>query len=353
MKQNQKTYNFSPGPATLPQAVRAESAGALLDWQKTGIGVAEYSHRSPIFMAWVKVLRALVRDVLAIPTSHEILWMHGGARQQFSIIPMNFLKGSADYLSLGHWSHQAMLHAKRYGKVRNAGGWQDQSLNLDWAEDADYAFVTLNESIDGLHYSGVDWQVPVPLIVDATSSLGLAPIDYEHMDFIFSSGQKNLGIAGLTTIIIRKDLLEKACAQDECFDYRVHAQSESFYNTPATFSWYVHYAMLTWIQSQGGVDKLWKRNQQWAHQLYELIDADDFYKNDVEKTYRSSINLIFNTPNADLDRKFYETAEGEGLLGLKGHAIRGGLRASLYSGQNEDAVLVLMDFMKQFRRRYG
>lgn len=356
-----RKFNFSAGPATLPLPVLEQIQNDLLDWQGTGMSVMEMSHRGKAFVSIAETATADLRELLAVPDTHEILWLQGGATGQFAAIPLNILgdKTAADYVVTGSWGKKAIKEAGKYCDARLAAK-SDPFTGVpardSWAlsADAGYVHYTPNETIEGVEFHDIPDVGSVPLVADYSSSFMSRPVDVSKYGLIYAGAQKNLGPAGITVIIVRKDLLEQANAKTPmALDYTLQAGADSMLNTPACFSWYVCGLTLQWIKTQGGLDGIAAKNQAKADKLYAAIDGNDFYANPVDVNARSRMNVPFTLANADLDADFLAGAEAAGLSTLKGHRSVGGMRASIYNAMPEAGVDALIDYMADFAQRNG
>ena len=356
-----RKYNFSAGPATLPLEVLEQIRNDLLDWQGTGMSVMEMSHRGKAFVSIAETATADMRELLAVPDTHEILWLQGGATGQFAAIPQNILgdKAVADYVVTGSWGKKAVKEAGKYCDARTAAkadpfagipaqaGW-------DLSADAGYVHYTPNETIEGVEFHDIPDVGDVPLVADYSSSFLSRPVDVSRYGLIYAGAQKNLGPAGITVVIVRKDLLGKAAASTPMvLDYTQQADKESMLNTPACFAWYVCGLTLQWIRAQGGLDAIGQRNQAKADALYTTIDGNDFYANPVDVNARSRMNVPFTLADDSLDGEFLAGAEAAGLSTLKGHRSVGGMRASIYNAMPQAGVDALIDYLNDFARRKG
>jgi phosphoserine aminotransferase len=352
-------HNFSAGPAMLPVEVRERLAEALRPGADGSPSIAEVSHRGPRFMALAEELFARLRELMAVGEEHEILLLHGGANLQFAWLPMNLARGrTAAYVVSGHWGEKALAEAGRVAEVAVVGSSAENDFT-DLPElghlpaNAAYLHYTGNETIHGVQYVKPP-QVGVPLAADLSSEFLSRPYPYRDLAFAYAGAQKNFGIAGVTVVLIRRDLLERIPADlPRYLDYRAWIETGSMFNTPVTFAWYAALEMLRWIEGQGGLEAIAAANQAKASRLYQAIDESDFYRNDVAGHCRSVMNVPFFVAEEALTLPFVEQAEQAGLSGLKGHRALGGLRASLYNAQTMDAVETLVDFMQEFERRHG
>ena len=342
-----RVYNFSAGPATIPEEVLLEVQEQLLDWNGLGRSVMEISHRSQEFMALAQESEQDLRDLLAIPDNYSILFVQGGGRAQFSMVPLNCLatKTSADYINTGLWSRIAIAEAQKFCDVNESMG----CVPSEWSLNSEAAFVHYvdNETVDGVEFQTVPAVGKVPLVADMSSNILSRPIDVKKYALFYAGAQKNIGPSGVTIVVIRNDML--GMAKDNCpayFNYKNHADAHSLYNTAPTFSWYVASRVFKWLKRQGGVEKMAKINQQKANLLYAAIDNSEYFTNTVDPQYRSRMNVIFNLRDESLNDKFLAAAEKEGLYALKGHRSVGGFRASIYNAMPLAGVEKLVGLMQ-------
>lgn len=359
-----RKYNFSAGPATLPLEVLEQAQAELLDWNSTGVSVMEMSHRSKEFNEISNTAEADLRELLAIPNNYKILFLQGGAHSQFSAIPLNLLRGktNADYLNTGIWSSKAIAEAKRYCNVNVVSNAKSSNYttidsidlwNLD--KDAAYFHYVYNETIGGLEISQEpELNNDVPLVADLSSTILSRPVDVSKYGMIYAGAQKNIGPAGLTLVIIRDDLLgDTVDFTPTMFDYSIHAENDSKYNTPATYSWYLAGLVFKWIKRQGGLKALADVNYRKSQKLYDAIDDSSFYNNAIDKKYRSWMNIPFTLADNSLNEQFLGLAEKNDLVALKGHKSVGGMRASIYNAMPEAGVDALIQVMKSFENQYA
>ena len=358
-----RKHNFSAGPAALPEAVLVQAQQEMLDWQGRGLSVMEMSHRDKAFVEVAETAEQDLRDLLSIPSNYKVLFLQGGATSQFSMVPLNLLRGHdrADYIDTGIWSRKAIKEAQRYTQVNQAGSTQEQGyssvptqseLTLD--PQAAYVHYTSNETIGGVAFDYVPDTGAVPLVSDMSSDILSRPIDVSRYGLIYAGAQKNIGPAGLTVVIVREDLLGQPLASTPTmFNYQVHAEAGSMNNTPPTFAWYMTGLVFKWLKAQGGVAAMAEINARKAARLYAAIDASDFYCNPIEPRNRSQMNVPFTLADSSLDQRFLEQAEAAGLLNLKGHRSVGGMRASIYNAVPEESVDALIAFMQEFERTQG
>jgi phosphoserine aminotransferase len=358
-----RVYNFSPGPATLPLPVLERIRDELLDWRGTGMSVMEVSHRGAEFGELAAHAEARVRELLALPDDYAVLFMQGGATLQFAAVPLNLTPPGApvDYVVTGAWGEKAVKEARRYCDVHVAADSADTKHTTipprdTWRlrPEAAYVHYTPNETIGGVEFHDVPDTGDVPLVADASSTIMSRPIDARKFGLIYAGAQKNLGIAGLTLVIVRNDLLGQARAgTPTVLDYAAVAKEKSLLNTAPTFAWYVLALTLDWVAEQGGLPAMAERNARKARLLYDTIDASGFYANPVEKRARSWMNVPFTLADPALDKTFLAEAKEAGLTNLKGHRLVGGMRASLYNAMPIEGVQALVDFMRDFERRHG
>ncbi len=355
--------NFSAGPATLPLSVLQQVQEELLDWRGSGMSVMEMSHRDKEFMSIAAEAEKDLREVAGIPANYKVLFMQGGATAQFSLIPLNLLRGKAgaDYVLTGDWGKKAAKECGKYGKANIAASAEGDKFTKipdrdSWKLDpnAAYVHITTNETIHGVQFQDTPDTGGVPLVADMSSDILSRPIDISKFGLIYGGAQKNIGPAGVTIVIVREDLIgQAAAATPGVFDYKAVADNESMLNTPACFSWYVSGLVFKWIKNEGGLAAIGARNQRKSALLYDYIDAQDFYKNPVAKKDRSWMNVPFTLPNPELDAEFLKGAKAAGLSGLKGHRAVGGMRASIYNAMGESGVATLVEYMKEFARTRG
>ena len=358
-----RKYNFSAGPAGLPSEVLLQAQEELLDWHGKGLSIMEMSHRSKEFVSVAEAAEQDLRDLMGIGSDYKVLFLQGGATSQFSMIPMNLLRGktTADYINTGIWSKKAIQEASRYCDVRIAASSEGNGFTavpsqseLELNSKAAYLHYTPNETIGGLEFDYVPQSGDVPLVADLSSTILSREIDVNQFGLIYAGAQKNIGPAGLTVVIVREDLLGDVVAgTPTMFDYKVHADAESMCNTPPTYGWYLAGLVFKWLKAQGGVAAIQAANQRKQEKLYAAIDASDFYANPMASANRSWMNVPFTLADDALDKLFLEQAEEAGLLNLKGHRSVGGMRASIYNAVPEEAVDALIAFMQQFEKQHA
>jgi len=355
-----RKFNFSAGPAMLPTAVIERAQWELPEWNGSGMSVMEMSHRSKEYMSIAAKAEQDLRDVMEIPDNYKVLFLQGGASSQFAMIPLNLLgdKQSADYLNTGMWSKKAIAEAKRYCTVNIAADTSGDGFTtvptqteLNLNPDAAYVHYTPNETIGGVEFDYIPETGDVPLVADMSSTILSRPIDVSRFGLIYAGAQKNIGPAGLTIVIIRDDLLGKAAEiTPAMFNYQIHADNGSMYNTPPTYSWYMAGLVFEWIREQGGLAAIGEINRRKAAKLYAAIDDSDFYANPVPPNGRSWMNVPFTLADAGLDADFLAGAAERGLITLKGHRSVGGMRASIYNAMPEAGVDALVAYMQEFER---
>lgn len=352
-----RKFNFCAGPAALPEAVLLRARDELLDWQSKGMSVMEMSHRSDEFVSIAEAAEANLRKLLEISDEYAVLFLQGGATQQFSAVPLNLLgeKKTANYVNTGQWSKKAIKEAQKYCDVNvvasgEAGNFSaiPEFASWDIDEQAAYLHYTPNETIGGVEFFWTP-DVTMPLVADMSSTILSRPIDVNKFDVIYAGAQKNIGPSGLTIVIVKKSLLGNAVSHTpSMLDYKVHADAGSMSNTPPAFAWYMAGLVFEWLLEQGGLTAMEAINRRKAEKLYSFIDSHEFYANPVEAVSRSLMNVPFTLANADLDKLFLQQAEEAGLLNLKGHRSVGGMRASIYNAVPEVAIDALIAFMDEF-----
>ncbi len=356
-----KVVNFCAGPAMLPEAVMQKAQQEFTNWHDTGCSVMELSHRSKAFINVAKKAEADLRDLLHIPKNYKVLFCHGGGRGQFSAVPLNLLPQgkSADYIISGSWSKAAANEAKNFGDINvidiaaQHNGQRSLVASENWLlnKEAAYVHYCPNETVDGLEIFSVPETSGVPLVADMSSTILSRAIDVSKFALIYAGAQKNIGPSGLTIVIIRDDLLEQARQQTpSIMNYTLLAENDSMHNTPPTYAWYLAGLVFEWLKECGGVESISKINQQKAQLLYQTIDESDFYINNIDKQYRSLMNVPFWLTNEALNNEFLAQAEQEGLVALKGHRSVGGMRASIYNAMPLAGVQALVNFMQRFAK---
>ena len=358
-----RVFNFGAGPAMLPEPVLRQVAEELLDWHGSGMSVMEMSHRGKEFMGIYAQTEADLRELLAIPKHYKVLFLQGGAAGQFSIVPMNLLRGRdcADYVMSGYWGKKAVAEARRYCKVNVAASSEDTKFSCvpkpdRWKLDpkAAYVHITSNETIEGVEFHWTPDTGAVPLVTDASSHILSRPMDVGRFGLIYAGAQKNVGPAGLTIVIVREDLIGHAIpATPAVFDYKVQAGADSMHNTPPTFALYVSGLVFQWLKQLGGLKKIEEINIAKAKILYDYLDQTEFYHAPVVKEDRSRMNVQFRLRSEGLDAEFLKQAERRGLTQLKGHRAIGGMRASIYNAMPIEGVKALVEHMREFERTHG
>ncbi len=358
----ERVYNFSAGPAALPQEVLVQAQEEMLNWQGCGMSVMEMTHRGQEFMEIVAQAERDLRDLLQIPTNYKVLFLQGGASSQFTMVPMNLLRGKrcADYVSTGQWSEKAIREAQRYCTVNVAASAEADDFRsippqTQWRLDprAAYVHYTPNETIDGVEFNWVPDTDGVPLVADMSSNILSRPVAMSSYGLVYAGAQKNIGSAGLTIVVVRDDLLgEVLPGTPTLFDYRVHANNASMYNTPPTYAIYIAGLVFKWLKHLGGIAEIERRNIEKAARLYAVIDDSDFYHCSTAKADRSRMNVPFTLKNAALDEVFLKQAKSCGLVQLKGHRVVGGMRASIYNAMPSNGVNALIDFMLEFEKTH-
>ena len=365
-----RVFNFSAGPAALPEPVLRQAAAEMLDWNGSGMSVMEMSHRGPEFMGIHAEAVALLRELLAVPAGYKILFMQGGGLGENAIVPLNLLGANhkADFVVTGSWSKKSYKEAQRYGDIRlavdaaDAANPADSSRNgfyqrippvAEWKLRADAAYVHIcsNETIDGVEYFFAPDTGTIPLVADMSSHLMSRPVDVSKYDLIFGGAQKNIGPAGLTIVIIRDELLDQAhplCPS--AFNYRVVAEHDSMYNTPPTYAIYIAGLVFKWLKAQGGLAGIEAKNIAKARLLYDFIDASSLYENRVEPDCRSRMNVPFFLKDETLNHAFLTGAKARGLVQLKGHRSVGGMRASIYNAMPIEGVQALVGYLREFEQ---
>lgn len=359
-----KTYNFSAGPAMLPADVLKQAQAEFLDWNHTGASVMELSHRGKEFDACAVEATQDLRTILNVPNNYKILFLQGGARAQFAAVPLNILgsKQSADYVDSGYWSQCAADEADKYCQTNRIDikTVLDNKVTLkpmsDWqlSNDAAYVHYCPNETIDGVAIFEEPNFANKVVVADYSSCILSKPIDVSRYGIIYAGAQKNIGPSGITIVIVREDLLGNAHkALPSVLDYTIESKHDSMFNTPPTFAWYMSGLVFKWIKKLGGLTAMQQRNEQKASMLYQYIDHSDFYHNNIALTNRSIMNVPFTSPNENLDKLFVSEATQAGIIGIKGHRIVGGMRASIYNAMDVEGIAYLIDFMRNFEKKHG
>ncbi len=353
-----RVYNFSAGPAVLPEEVLKEAANEMLDYQGTGMSVMEMSHRSAAYDKIIKDAEQDLRDLMEIPDNYKVLFLQGGASQQFAMIPMNLMKnGVADYIVTGQWAKKAYNEARKYGKAVKIASSEDETFSyipdcsdLPIDEDADYVYICENNTIYGTKYKTLPNTKGKTLVADVSSCFLSEPVDVSKYGVIYGGVQKNIGPAGVVIVIIREDLIPDEVDEKvpTMLQYKIHADAQSLYNTPPAYGIYICGKVFKWIKKMGGLKEMQKRNIEKAKVLYDFLDSSKLFKGTVRKEDRSLMNVPFVTGDKDLDAKFVAEAKAAGFENLKGHRTVGGMRASIYNAMPKEGVEKLVEFMKKF-----
>lgn len=357
-----RVCNFSAGPAQLPVSVLERAQEELLSYQEKGMSVMEMSHRSSDFKKIIERTEELIRELMGIPETYRVLFIQGGASLQFSMVPLNLLKdgGHAYYVNTGSWSKKALSEAKKTGEAKILASSDDQNFTyipvLDLQqinEQTDYVHITTNNTIEGTRFTKFPNTGHVPLVADASSNILSEQWDVSKFGLIYAGAQKNLGISGLTIVIIREDLIGHAKADvPTMLNYETYAKNNSLYNTPPTFAIYITMLLMEWLKEQGGVAAIEERNKEKANLLYKAIEDSKLFYSNVKREDRSLMNIPFMTDSDELNKLFVNEAEQEGLHQLKGHRSVGGMRASIYNAMPIEGVKALVDFMNEFERKH-
>ena len=358
-----RIFNFSAGPAVLPQQVLAQARDEMLDWHGSGMSVMEMSHRGKEYMSIQAEAEADLRELLAIPANYKVLFLQGGASSQFAMIPMNLLRGksSADYLNTGEWSKKAIKEAKRFGAVNVVASSEDKNFSYApaqsaWKLDPNAAYVhyTQNETIGGVEMFWTPQTGAVPLVADLSSNILSRPIKVADFGLIYAGAQKNIGPAGLTIVIVRDDLLGQTLpGTPTMFDYKTHADNDSMYNTPPTYAIYIAGLVFKRLKAIGGLAAMEQANCTKSQLLYDALDASNFFLSPVARENRSRMNIPFTLKNTALDEAFIKGAKARGLVQLKGHKSVGGMRASIYNAMPLEGVQALVNFMQDFEKEHA
>jgi phosphoserine aminotransferase len=356
-----RIFNFSAGPAVLPEDVLSRAGDEMLDWRGTGMCVMEMSHRGKEFMSIAAEAEKDLRELLAIPQNYKVLFLQGGATLQFAQIPMNLLagRGKADYVVTGEWSKKAVKEAQAYCDVHVAASSEDKAftyapMNWNLRPDAAYVHYCSNETIGGVEYHAIPDAKNLPLVADASSHILSRPLDVSKFGLIYAGAQKNIGPAGLTIVIVREDLVGRAQkGTPSVMDYKQQSAADSMLNTPATYAMYIAGLVFKWLKAQGGLPAIEKQNIAKSKLLYDFLDASAFFKNPVAKSDRSRMNVPFTLKDSSFDEEFLKGAEARGMVQLKGHRSVGGMRASIYNAMPLQGVQALVAYMKEFEAKHG
>ncbi len=358
-----RVFNFSAGPAVLPEPVLRRAASEMLDWHGSGMSVMEMSHRGPEYMSIAAKTESDLRSLLAIPANYQVLFLQGGAIAENAIVPMNLLRGKAcaDYVNTGEWSKKSIKEATKYTQVNIAASSEDRAFSYvparkTWKLDpaAGYVHVCTNETIGGVEYPWTPDTGEVPLVADMSSHLLSRVIDVAGYGVIYGGAQKNIGPAGLTLVIVRDDLLDRALPiTPSAFHWKEQAEAGSMLNTPPTYAVYIAGLVFEWLIGEGGVAAIERRNIAKAKLLYDLLDASAFYRSPVRREDRSRMNVPFKLADESLDTLFLKGAEQRGMVQLKGHRAVGGMRASIYNAMPLEGVVALCDYLRDFEQQHG
>ena len=359
----ERIFNFSAGPAALPQAVLEQARDELVNWRGCGMSVMEMSHRGKEYMAIQAEAEADLRELMGIPANYKVLFLQGGASTQFAMVPMNLLRGkaSADYLNTGEWSKKAIKEAKKYGAVNVVASSEDKNFTYAptqdaWKLDPNAAYVhfTPNETIGGVEIFWMPQTGNVPLVADMSSNILSRPIDVTKYGLIYAGAQKNIGPAGLTIVIVREDLIgETLKGTPTMFDYKIHGDNDSMYNTPPTYAIYIAGLVFKQLKAKGGIAAMEATNRTKAQLIYDAIDASSFFNSPVARVNRSLMNIPFTLKDAALDEEFLKGAKARGMVQLKGHRSVGGMRASIYNAMPIEGVQALVAYMAEFEKQHG
>jgi len=350
-----KKHNFSAGPSILAPEVFQKASQALLDFEGTGLSVVEISHRSPEFVRVIERARALALEIAGLDNSYTTLFLQGGASMQFLMVPYNLLETKAAYIDTGTWANKAQKEAALFGNAEviassKADGYKYIPKNVTVPTDANYLHITTNNTIYGTEFHSLP-QTDIPLVADMSSDIFSRPLDYKQFSLIYAGSQKNLGASGSTLVIVKKDILGKVSRKlPSMMDYQLHIKNDSMFNTPSTFAVYVNLLVLEWIQAQGGLQALGKRNQAKADLLYGEIDRNPLVVGYANKEDRSLMNVVFNLTDENTKERFDTLCKEANISGIKGHRSVGGYRASIYNALPLESVQVLVDVLKEFER---
>lgn len=350
-----KKHNFSAGPSILAPEVFQKASKALLDFEGTGLSVIEISHRSPEFVRVIERARALALEIAGLDDSYTTLFLQGGASMQFLMVPYNLLETKAAYIDTGTWANKAQKEAALFGNAEviassKADGYKYIPKNVTVPTDIDYLHISTNNTIYGTEYHSLP-QTSVPLVADMSSDIFSRPLDYKQFSLIYAGSQKNLGASGSTLVIVKKDILGKVSRKlPSMMDYQLHIKNDSMFNTPSTFAVYVNLLVLEWIQAQGGLQALGKRNRAKADLLYGEIDRNPLVVGYANKEDRSLMNVVFNLTDESTKERFDALCKEANISGIKGHRSVGGYRASIYNALPLESVQVLVDVLKEFER---
>jgi phosphoserine aminotransferase len=358
-----RVFNFSAGPATLPEPVLRQAADEMLDWHGSGMSVMEMSHRGKEYMGIHAEAESLLRELLAVPSNYKVVFLQGGAIGQNAFVPMNLLRGktSADYVNTGEWSKKSIKEAKKYGSVNvaataEASHFTSIPKQADWKLDPNAAYVHIcsNETIGGVQYHWTPDTGDVPLVADMSSEIMSKPIDVSRYGLIYAGAQKNIGPSGLTVVIVREDLIGQALPiTPSAFDLKQQADNDSMLNTPPTYAIYIAGLVFKWLKAQGGLPAIAKHNEAKAALIYDYLDNTSFYSSPIARDDRSLMNVPFKLKDEALDEAFLKGAKERGMIQLKGHRSVGGMRASIYNAMPLEGVKTLVAYMKEFEKAHG
>jgi phosphoserine aminotransferase len=358
-----RVFNFSPGPATLPEPVLRKAAEEMLDWRGSGMSVMEMSHRGKEFMGIFAETEATFRELMGIPAGYKVLFMQGGAIGENAIVPMNLIgrTGMADYVNTGEWSKKSLKEAKNYGTVSIVASGEASNFTAipkqsEWKlqANASYVHICSNETIGGVEYHWTPETGAVPLVADMSSNILSRPVDVAKYGLIYAGAQKNMGPSGLTVVIVRDDLVGHALPiTPSAFNYKTQADADSMYNTPPTYAIYIAGLVLKYVKERGGLPAMEEHNRAKAKVLYDYLDQSSFFSNPVAREDRSLMNVPFKLKNESLDDAFLKGAQERGMIQLKGHRAVGGMRASIYNAMPIEGVRALVQYMKEFEAQHG
>ena len=351
-----RVYNFAAGPSMLPEEALQRAASEMMSYGNSGMSVMEMSHRSKGYIEIYDHVVSLLRELMGISDDYEVLMLQGGATGQFAAIPMNLMKTKADYVDSGNFAHGALVEAQKYGEVNVVASSRDDNYTYipvikpeNMSRDADYFYITTNNTIFGTRYTSIPDTGNVPLVADMSSNILSEPVDVNKFGVIFAGAQKNIGPAGVVVVIVRKDLIGQARKETpKIFDWKKQAEAGSMLNTPATYPIYMAGLCLEWLKKEGGVRVIYMRNQVKAKLLYDYLDESKLFKGTAAREHRSLMNVTFRTDSADLDAEFVKFATANGISNIKGHRLVGGMRASIYNAMPVAGVQKLIDVMKEF-----
>lgn len=353
-----RVFNFSAGPAMLPEPVLERAAGEMLDYKGTGMSVMEMSHRSKAYVSIIENAEEVLRRLMGIPESYVVLFLQGGASTQFAMLPMNLMSKNrkADFINTGTWSKKAISEAKLFGTVKVAASSEDKSFsyipeNYAFSSDADYVHITTNNTIEGTCYRELPDTGSIPLVADMSSNILSEEMDIGKFGVVYAGAQKNLGPSGVTVVIIRRELIGKHAENTPTMlRYETHAKERSLYNTPPCYGIYIAGLVFEWIEEMGGVKAIESINRKKAGMIYDFLEQSALFTSPVNKKDRSIMNIPFTAPTEALNERFIKEAEAQGLCTLRGHRLVGGMRASIYNAMPLEGVKKLVDFMDSFER---